>query len=99
MVLKEIKALIPTSDKPIIKMLHKGESFKVIALGFAKNVILKEHKALLPSKLTCIEGQVIYTEGDKKVTLQQYETTDIPPGILHAVEAKEDSICILTQGI
>ena len=61
-------------------------------------MILKEHKAHIKSKLTVLEGAVIYKEEQRIIELEQYDEVEIPIEITHSVEAKEDSLCIVTQG-
>ena len=96
--IKEIILDLKTATQPVAKALHKGDHFRVLMLGFNKGMILKEHKTHIPSKLTVVNGYVIYKEIDKEVTLLQYDEIDIPIEIIHSVEAIEDSLCILSQG-
>lgn len=98
MTIKEIKEELKASNHPIAKSLHHGKGFKVLIIGFKKGMILKDHKAHIQSKLTVLEGGVIYKEEDRVVELMQYDEVEIPIEITHSVEAIEDSLCILTQG-
>ncbi len=98
MIIKEIKEELKTSNHPVAKSLHHGTGFKVLIMGFKKGMIVKEHKAHIPSKLTVLEGAVIYSEENRKVKLMQYDEVEIPIEITHTVEALVDSLCILTQG-
>jgi len=98
MILKEILSKIPKADNPIIKIIHKNDSFKVIGIGFKKGAILKEHLTALPAKLMVIQGEVVYREHDKTIVLQQFDEYEIPVNELHSVEANKDSLCILTKG-
>ncbi|MDQ3002369.1 MAG: hypothetical protein M3Y08_14045 [Fibrobacterota bacterium] len=98
MTLLEIQAQIPNSANPIVKVIHKNEHFKVLALGFKKGVALKEHKSPLPAKLTVLEGSVRYKESETTLVLEKFHARDIPVNAIHSVEALEDSICLLTQG-
>jgi quercetin dioxygenase-like cupin family protein len=98
MTIKTIKEALKTSDNPVAKSLHHGTGFKVLMLGFRKEMILKEHKAPMRAKLTVLEGAVIYKEENRTVELLQYDEVDIPTDITHAVEAIQDSLCILSQG-
>lgn len=98
MTIKKIKEELKVSDHPVVKSLHHGAAFKVLILGFKKGMILKEHKARVQSKLTVLEGAVIFKEENKTVELEQYDEVEIPTEIMHSVEAMEDSLCILSQG-
>ncbi len=97
MVIKKIKEELENSLKPIAKSLHHNTKFRVIALGFKKDMILASHTAKWPSKLTVLEGSVSYIEEKGTTVLYQYEEFEIPVGIQHSVEANEDSLCFLTQ--
>lgn len=98
MTIKDIKEELKSSISPVAKSLHHGTGFKVLLMGFKKGMILREHKAHIQSKLTVLEGAVIYKEVDRIVKLMQYDEVDIPVEITHSVEASEDSLCILSQG-
>ncbi len=98
MIIKEILLQLETSNHPVAKPIHKGENFKVLAIGFRDGMKLKDHQANLPSKLTVISGKVIYRQHETATELQKFDEIDIPVNITHSVEAMEDSICLLTQG-
>ena len=98
MTIKDIKLKLKTSNNPVAKSLHQGLGFKTLVIGFKKGMILKEHKAHIKSKLTVLEGAVIYKEEHQIIELEQYDEVEIPIEITHSVEAKEDSLCIVTQG-
>lgn len=98
MTIKDIKKELKSSISPVAKSLHHGTGFKVLLMGFKKGMILREHKAHIQSKLTVLEGAVIYKEVDRIVNLMQYDEVDIPVEVTHSVEAYEDSLCILSQG-
>ena len=98
MIIKEILAKLETAANPVAQALHKGEHFKTLLIGFKKGMILKEHRAHLPSKLFVLQGKVIYHQNEISTTLELYDNIDIPVEIIHSVDALEDSLCVLTQG-
>jgi quercetin dioxygenase-like cupin family protein len=98
MVIKDVLEQLETANHPVAKPLHKGDNFKVIVMGFKGGMKLKEHTAPMPSKLAVISGSVIYNQQGKATELQQYDEIEIPVNIIHSVDAKEDSLCLLTQG-
>ena len=98
MTIKDILVQLETSNNPVAKPIHKGDNFKVLAIGFKSGMKLKDHQANLPSRLTVISGKVIYRQPEKETELQKFDEMDIPVNITHSVEAMEDSICLLTQG-
>lgn len=98
MTIKEILTQLETAEHPVGRAIHKNDHFKVLVIAFKKGMALKEHKAHHPSKLIVMEGNVIYKEEGRTVDLKKFEETDIPVEVTHAVEAVEDSVCLLTQG-
>ena len=98
MTIQEVKAQLISATHPVARALHKSGHFKVLVIGFNEGMVLKEHKANLPTKLTVLEGKVVYREADKSIALYQYEEVQIPVNIIHEVEAMESSLCLLTQG-
>jgi quercetin dioxygenase-like cupin family protein len=98
MTIKEIKEQLKVTNHPVAKALHHGNDFKVLIIGFNQGMILKDHKAHITSKLTVLEGALLYKETNRTITLNQYDEVEIPIEITHSVEATQDSLCILTQG-
>ncbi|MFN3406023.1 MAG: hypothetical protein ACK40G_18150 [Cytophagaceae bacterium] len=98
MTIKDIAVSLESSKHPVAKALHKSENFKVLVMGFKRGMILKEHKAHLPTKLTVLEGSVLYRENGTIKALSKHDETEIPVEVIHSVEAVEDSLCLLTQG-
>ena len=98
MTIKEVIEQLDTATAPVAKVLHKGDHFKVLVIGFKKGMKLKEHVAPLQSKLTVISGHVLYRQGEQETELQKFDEINIPVNITHSVEALDDSLCLLTQG-
>lgn len=96
--IKEILIQLESATHPIARAIHKGDHFKVLAIAFKATMVLKDHKAHTPSKLTVLSGSVVYSEGDSEVCLMQYEEYEIPVEVTHSVKALEDAVCLLTQG-
>jgi quercetin dioxygenase-like cupin family protein len=98
MSIKEILSQLDTASSPVAKVLHKGDQFRVIVIGFKKGMILKEHKSSLPARLVVTSGSVRYKEAERSVSLGLFEDMEIPVNEPHSVEALEDSVCFLFQG-
>jgi len=98
MVIKSIVEELKSATHPVAKAIHKGANFKVLVIGFNEGMVLIDHKAHMPSKLTVIKGSVLYKEDGKDTIMHLYDEVEIPVDIIHSVSAKEDSLCILTQG-
>lgn len=98
MIIQEVLNDLKTATHPVAKALHIGTHFKVLVMGFNKGMVLKDHKAHQTTKLTVLEGQVIYREPNKEVVLAKFHEHEIPVEVVHSVEATTDSLCLLTQG-
>lgn len=98
MIIKEVLAQLALSQTgPVIKVLEKGDEYKLIVLGFKKDMVLKAHQTPLRAKLIVIEGKVNYIEAARLIVLDKFDELDIPKTVVHSVEALEDSICLLIQ--
>lgn len=98
MTIKNVLQQLETSSHPVAKSLHKGAHFNLLVIGFKKGMRLNEHKAGKPSRLTVIQGAVVYDQGGERIQLGLFDEQEIPVNKPHAVEALEDSLCILSQG-
>lgn len=98
MIIKNIIAQVETSNRPVAKILKHSGNSKAIAIGLKKGMIWPDHKTSVPTMLIVADGLVTYREGNKAVVLEKYDNFDVPVDITHALEAQEDSLCILLQG-
>jgi quercetin dioxygenase-like cupin family protein len=97
-VISDVKNKLNESDHPVALSLHKSPDFKVLVMGFKKDMILKDHKTSKSAKLTVLIGKVIFSTETESVDLYADQTLDIPINVMHRVTALEDSICLLSQG-
>lgn len=99
MIIKEALAQLVAQQKgPVVKILEKGEHFKVIVLAFKKGMELKAHQTPIPACLLVMEGSVVYQEESRTINLAKFDDFSIPVNVLHSVNALEDSTCLLIQG-
>lgn len=97
MIIQEILTQLETSSHPVAKVLQKGENFKILAIGFKKDMILKDHKTSYNSKLLVINGSVKYVQNQIIIIANQYDEIAIPVNEIHQVTALTDSVCLLIQ--
>ena len=97
MTLKNIVKELATAEKPVGKMLRKGEGFHVLAIGFKKHMILPKHTSSLPARLVVIKGEVVYNNDLGPNPLALYDEYEIPVDEPHWVEASEDSIILVIK--
>lgn len=98
MILKEIIQELETSKDPVYKMLRKGETSHILAIGFKKNMLLKKHKSDIPARIVVIKGEVVYHNENGSTTLSLYEEYEIPVKEFHWVVANEDSLMLVMKG-
>lgn len=96
--LHDIEKRLETAQNPVAVAIHKGDHFKVLAIGFRKGMVMRDHKTNRPAVLTVFSGKVLYRMGTVENTLSKYDEQQIPIHEMHSVEALEDSLCLLTQG-
>lgn len=97
-IIKDILSRLETVTHPVAQVMQKGDGYRIIAIGFRKQMILNDHKASMPSVLTVLNGKVNYRINNESTVLSQYDQVEIPVDLIHSVEALEDSLCLLTQG-
>ena len=95
MIINEVLAQLENAGAPVIKVLQVHAAGKTLVLGFKAGMILKEHRTAVPASLLVIGGAVIYKQEGTAIPLRKYADLEIPVDVLHAVEAVEDSICLL----
>lgn len=98
MILKEIVQELEHAKDPVYKMLRKGESSHILAIGFKKGMLLKKHKSDIPARIVVIKGRVVYNSEHEATPLGLYEEYEIPVGEFHWVEANQDSMILVLKG-
>ena len=97
-VLKQLVADLQESSHPVAKALHfQNQGCRILMIGFKKGMHLKEHKVNLPATLYVLQGAVVYIQNAFKKEVKALENIDIPINEMHAVDALEDSLCLLIQ--
>jgi len=95
--IQKMKDQLSKSDKPIEKIIHENDCFKVSLIGFANGMMLREKQTKIPTKLTVLCGTIKYFDVGKKIILHKYDEFDIPSDVKHYIIADEQSLCLLTQ--
>lgn len=93
--LKELMTEVNTKTSPAVKLLHKNNYTKVLAIAFKENMLLKEHKSPGLAHLVVMQGKVEYRSKNEAVILDCYDEMNIPGEDLHSVLALEDALIIL----
>jgi quercetin dioxygenase-like cupin family protein len=98
MVIKSALDELKQSAHPVAKIIHHHADCNTLVLAFKKGMVLKEHKTDRPTTLLVIDGEINYSVGEESINLEKFNQIGIPVGLLHAIEATEDAICLLIQG-
>lgn len=96
--IQEILHQLEHSDHPVAKSMTHKDHFRVLAIGFKKGMALKDHRANEPTTLLVLQGELVYREAGNDTVLQAFDEFPISPGVMHAVLANDNSICLLIQG-
>ena len=97
MIISSILEELESATHPVAKPLHKSENGRALCIGFKKGMLLKEHKAHMPTTLVVLNGNVVFAIEGKEHNLSTYDEFIIPVEITHAVSALEDSLILLIQ--
>ena len=96
-ILHQLRSERIKSKLPIVKVVEKSDGCKIIGIALGKDIELKDHKTSLESRLIVLEGKVEYKENSRSFSLHEFDEIDIPINEVHALAAKEDSLCLLIQ--
>lgn len=93
-----IKAL-HTADKPVeARHLFNNEQGQITSTHIQAGQELKAHKTPVPALLICISGEAVFTtEQQETHTLRTGDHVHIAPGVLHWLNAHEDSYLLLCK--
>ncbi|MDH6283821.1 cupin domain-containing protein [Prescottella agglutinans] len=80
---------------PRIERLSAGPGATVVRLSFAAGQILDDHKAASPIIVQGVSGRVTFETGGSVVTLEPGVAVNLDAGIVHRLEAAEDSVVVL----
>lgn len=76
--------------------LRKGGGLSVVLLVMREGDRLDEHAAPGPISVSVREGSIRFTTPDEEVEAGPETVLTCDPGVLHAVEALEDAVCVVT---
>jgi quercetin dioxygenase-like cupin family protein len=78
--------------------MRNAPGLRVVLLAMQAGDRLHDHHAPGPITLHTITGRVRFTTTDQAVELEAQMMVALEGGITHAVEALEESVCVLTIG-
>lgn len=80
---------------PRVERLSAGPGVTVVRLSFTAGQILDDHKAGAPILVQGVSGRVTFETGGRAVTLEPGVAVNLDAGIVHRLEAAEDSVVLL----
>lgn len=80
---------------PRIDRLAAGTGVTVVRLSFTAGQVLDDHKAAAPILVQGISGRVAFETQGTTVTLEPGTAVNLDAGIVHRLEAAEDSVVAL----
>ena|SRR5471032_1965811 len=76
--------------------LAKTAQLELIRLVLPKGKTMPEHKVAGPITLQCLEGELLLEAEGTSRTLRGGELLHLAGGVPHAVQARQDSLALLT---
>ncbi len=95
MIINTLLVDLELSSKPLARSVIKGEGYSVLAIGFKREMVLKEHKTSIPAKLIIIYGKIEFVMMNEITILNKFDEHEIPVNVLHELRAVEESLCFL----
>jgi quercetin dioxygenase-like cupin family protein len=78
--------------------LSKEPTLRLVLMLLGKGTTMTEHQAAGPLTLHVLSGSVSFRAGDRAETVGSGELIVLESAVAHAVEALEESACLLTLG-
>ncbi len=78
--------------------LARGDEMTVVLTVLKAGTALEEHPAPAAATVIMLSGNIIFTTGAEKITLEPGEAVTFTTDILHAVYANEDSAFLIVIG-
>ena len=83
-------------DSILSRMVYQDESIKTILFGFQPGQELSEHTASVPAILQFIKGKAEVVLGEEQQTAQEGTWVRIPANLPHSINAKTETLMLLT---
>jgi len=78
--------------------LHQGPGLRIVLIAMHANTTIPSHHADGPISVQLLEGSITFRAAAHVVTLHTGQLLTLSAGILHVVEAEEESAFLLTMG-
>lgn len=85
------------TGKPAVKRLASNTGVNLIAMRFRAGQVLPHHRARYPITVQCVSGSLIFSVGDRQEELTPGTVCYLPAMVPHRVEAKQESVFLLSM--
>lgn len=86
----------PWARGHFVRTLFKNPDFKMVLISMDKGSILKEHHADGTISIQVLKGSILFTAQGDDHRLRANSVLTLGPSIEHKVEAREESVFLLT---
>lgn len=88
--------LVYGQDKPVLSVLMQTVVSREVRITFKKGQEMKEHKAAYPIVVQVLEGSIDFGVSSERTILEKGMLIALEAGIMHDLQALEDSIVRLS---
>lgn len=78
--------------------LARGNDLTVVLTAITAGTVLHEHRAPGPATVVILNGSIVFSSNTENITLEKGEAVVFTADVLHAVEANEDSVLLVSIG-
>ena len=78
--------------------LARGNDLTVVLTAITAGTVLHEHRAPGPATVVILNGSIVFSSNTENITLEKGEAVVFTADVLHAVEANEDSVLLISIG-
>lgn len=84
-------------DSPAVQRLLSAEGVNLIAMRFKAGQSLEDHRSAHPITVQCLQGEVVFSIGERHEVLTPGKILHLPAQVTHRVDAKQDSVFLLSM--
>ena len=78
--------------------LARGDELTIVLVAMKSEAMLVEHSAPAAATVIMLNGNIIFTTSNDKITLEQGDSVTFTADVLHSVHASEESVFLIVIG-
>lgn len=83
-------------DKPKLELLYQTAFSKEFRISFREGQIMSSHRSALPITVEVVRGRIVFGLCDQKYDLAAGDLLSVEAGVMHDLQASEESLVRLT---